>query len=122
MTHSDAPPFDVDLSTLNRHALVLEPTASFLQWLQQSCQDEMPMTTEDFGPTVYLIPEHDNQPETWLQRNFMTLFENELGSWCLDQSKWPRKRSLEMFGQFFKISFSPIVLDLGQGRIVRDEA
>lgn len=113
---------EVDLATLNRHALVLEPSPAFLEWHQQISAEELPLTTEDSAPTVYLIPEHDSQPETWLRRNFMTLFENELGSWCLDQSLWPRNRSLEMFSQLFRIRFSSIVLDFGRGPIGRDEA
>ena len=118
----DNPQDDVGLATLNRHALVLEPSPAFLEWFQQSSEEETPLAMEDLAPTVYLIPEHDSQPETWLRRNFMALFENELGSWCLDQSLWPRNRSLEMFGQLFRIQFSSIVLDFGQGPISRDEA
>lgn len=47
--------------------------------------------------TVYLIHEHDAEPpavlSSWIEQNYVALFENELEGWYVDESLWPKKRA-----------------------------
>ena len=78
------------------------------------------MTRCERRGTVYLVPEIDAGPQTWLVRNYTPMFENELEAWCSDEVFWPEDRSFKVFQKFFKIRFCSMALDMGQGPIKRD--
>jgi hypothetical protein len=67
--------------------------------------------------TVYLIPETDVDPENWLSRNFVAMYENELDAWYTDRAFWPKSHSFMSFKKFFKVRFCSMVLDLRNGPI-----
>ncbi|MBM4287536.1 MAG: hypothetical protein FJ135_05210 [Deltaproteobacteria bacterium] len=113
-----------DLPAVNRAEVVLEPAAAYLEWAR-GCPDGLPdLTLADLGEegTVYLIPETDADPKTWLRRHFAPLFANELFAWCTDEACWPRERSYKTFKKFFQVRFCSIVLDLGRGPLERESA
>jgi hypothetical protein len=114
----------LDLPTVNRFAVVLEPAAGYLEWAR-GCPDTPPelMLQEAVSEgTVYLIPETDAEPEAWLRRHYAPLFAHELFAWCTDEACWPRDRSFKTFNKFFRVRFCSLVLDLGRGPIERDGA
>jgi len=70
--------------------------------------------------TTYLIPEQEDEPDSWLKHNFKTIFKVELDGWCRDKSLWPKDQSLEAFKKFFTEHFCSVVMDLGNGSIKRE--
>jgi hypothetical protein len=110
---------DFDLPAVNRSALVLEPTSAYAEWAN-SCGDGPMFVLSgmiDDDRSVYLIPEMEVGPETWLQQHWPSLFEHELWSWCTDPAYWPRDRSFETFQRFFIVHWHSMVMDVGEGRL-----
>jgi hypothetical protein len=107
------------LPIVNRAALVLEPAQAYLEWARE-CPEALPdLTLKELGEegTVYLIPETNDEPDKWLRRNFVAMFEHELDAWYTDRVFWPKDRSFRAFKKFFKVRFCSMVLDLGKGLI-----
>jgi hypothetical protein len=113
-----------DLPTVDRFAVVLEPTVAYLEWAKGSPDCLPDLTMEDLGEeeTVYLIPETDAEPEAWLKQNYAPLFNHELFAWCTDEACWFRDLSYKAFKKFFQVRFCSLVLDLGRGPLERDGA
>ena len=110
------------LPRVNRSAMMLEPVQAYLEWAR-GCPEAIPdLTLKELGEegTVYLIPETNDEPDKWLRRNFVAMFENELEAWYTDRDFWPRDRSFKSFKKFFKVQFCSIVLDLGKGSLEKD--
>jgi hypothetical protein len=75
--HTEAP------SVLNRYALVIQPTASFLEWLRSTPDsDDLGEKDIEFEHTVYLVPETEGEPESIAQKHYQAIFEQELTAWC----------------------------------------
>ena len=106
--HTEAP------SVVNRYALVIQPTAFFLEWLRSTPDsDDLGEKDFEFEHTVYLVPEIEGEPEFIAQKHYRTIFEQELMAWYEDESYWPEERSWENFQRFFEVSFGSVVHDLG---------
>jgi hypothetical protein len=67
--------------------------------------------------TVYLIAETNDEPDRWLRRNFVAMFEHELDAWYTNRVFCPKDRSFKAFKKIFKVRFCSMVLDLGKGSI-----
>ena len=111
-----------ELPTINRSAVVLEPTEVYLQWAKECAEDDAELTLDELSKdcTTYLIPEPDAQPDAWLKRNYAAMFGHELYGWCMDETLWPEDRSFKNFKRFFRVRFHSLVVDMGGGEIVRD--
>lgn len=108
--------------TVNRWAMVLEPTQAYLEWARECPEGDPDLTLDEVREetTVFLIPETDAGPKTWLVRNCTAMFEHELDAWCPDETFWPEARSFQVFQKFFDARFCSMVLDMGTGPIGRD--
>ena len=109
----------ITLPLVNRAAVVLEPAQAYLEWARE-CPEALPdLTLEELGEegTVYLIPETDADPENWLRRNYVPIFENELDAWYRDRAFWPKDRYFKAFKKFFRMRFCSMVMDLERGPI-----
>ena len=75
--------------------------------------------------TVYLIHEDDVDPPavllSWIEQNFLTLFENELEGWYVDESLWPKQRDFSTFNAWFSVECHTIIIDTVGGDIFDDE-
>ncbi len=114
-----------DLPGVDRYAIVVEPTNAYAEWARScpgSASDEVLSILDDEGGTVYLIPEVDEDFETWLQQNYQALFEHELWAWHTDESSWPKDRSFKAFQTLFKVRFHSVVLDTSENPIVKDDS
>ncbi len=111
-----------DISTINRHAVILLSTQACLDWIN-SCPSDRPITLAEVQqePTVYLIPQGTAKPESYVRRHFKAMFEQELNSWYTVPELWPNDLSFKTFKMFFTIHVSTVVFDLGTGMIVREE-
>jgi hypothetical protein len=110
-----------DLPTINRHAIVLVPTQACLDWINSCPGDPTTLAEVQKEPAVFLIPEGEAEPESYVRRYFRAMFEEELYSWYTDLDLWPKDRSFKTFKKFFTIHVSTMVFDLGKGMIVREE-
>ncbi|MFC1935732.1 hypothetical protein ACFLX9_03100 [Chloroflexota bacterium] len=119
MNDSDQGP---SLCPTDRCALVLEPTGTYLEWARRCPEGDADLSLEELRAegTVYLIPEIEGWPETWLRHNYSALFEHELAAWCMDDSLRPLNRSFGSFKKFFEIRFCSVVLDMVR-RAIRKE-
>jgi hypothetical protein len=90
-------------SLVNRIAVTLIPTEMCLDWIN-SCDDEK-MTLEEIQaePTVFLLPQGQDEPESQVRRNFRAMFEEELSSWYTDPQLWPKTLSWKTFKEFFTV-------------------
>jgi len=107
------------LPIVNRATVVLEPAQGYLEWARE-CPEVIPdLKLKELGEegTVYLIPETNAEPDRWLRRNFVAMFEHELDAWYTDRVFWPKDRSFKAFKKFFKVRFCSMVLELGKGSI-----
>jgi hypothetical protein len=107
------------LPMVNRTAVMVEPARGYLDWARE-CPEAIPdLTLKELCKegTVYLIPETNAYPDSWLKRNFVAIFEHELDAWYTDRVFWPKDRSFKAFKKFFKVRFCSMVLDLGKGLI-----
>ncbi len=102
---------------INRAAVVLKPKRPYLDWTKQD--DETGIAESVFQsmheePIVYLLPvyEDPDSEKGVLAEYWPALFEAMLEGWLRDESMWPRKRSFQMFQEWFEVQLSSIVQDL----------
>jgi hypothetical protein len=101
---------------VNRHAIVIKPKQSLLNWINALYPD----LPEDGSETaVYLVKERDSYDDTekWLRRNFKNIFENELNGRHQDEDDWPPKRTYKLFTEWFDTEIHTIVEDIEEGPI-----
>ena len=109
---------------LNRAVITVTPNEPFLQWIQTADDISTHIATEDvYSPNAYLVEDTQDgmDPEKLIQKNFKTIFEEELNGWIIDESMWPQKRDLRVFKQWFQITVREIVYDLSDKPILREE-
>jgi len=111
-----------NLPIINRNILVAEPTEVFLEWAKRNPDTDLELTMDELltDSTAYLIPEQEGDAQSWLRRNFKTIFEIELDGWCTDPSRWPADRSFKAFKKYFNVRFCSTVIDLAKGEIARE--
>ena len=111
-----------DFPTINRYAIIIEPSVSYFEWTK-TCPDADPnFTLEELQveSKTYLIPETNAEPVNWLKQNFKTIFEHKLEAWYTDENYWPEKMTYKLFKEFFNIRYSTMVVDMGKDGIERD--
>ncbi|MDO4434188.1 MAG: hypothetical protein Q4B82_06380 [Alysiella sp.] len=107
---------------IDRTAVVLKPTAIFLQWLNQVNGDSLPdLTLAQIRAncSVFLVPEFDEpeQAVAYFDERHHAIFATELASWEIEESQWPKDMSLTTFWQFFELEVHDTVLDLEEGEL-----
>lgn len=109
---------------INRSVAVTRPREPYIRWamsIDDDAEESEAFLREQFS--VYLVPPDPGQRqesapmESW----FGEVFEHELESWYLDTEKWPQKRDLRTFKEWFDVSISSVVVDLGKGPIEHEE-
>ncbi|MCF7521742.1 hypothetical protein L4G92_06745 [Neisseria sp. ZJ106] len=101
---------------VDRSAVVLKPTARFLEWLKAADENMPDLTLEQLRSncSVFLVPESDT-PEAvvaYFDERYRQIFEAELASWDIDQKDWPQDMGLNVFWDFFDIEVHDMVLDM----------
>lgn len=101
---------------VDRTAVVLKPTALFLEWLK-SADDNIPdLTLEQIRSncSVFLVPQFD-QPEaavSYFDERYQTIFEAEISGWDIPRAKWPQDMGLKAFWEYFEVEIHDMVLDM----------
>ena len=106
---------------VDRTAVVVKPTAKFLEWLK-SLDDDMPdLTLEQLRTncSVYLIPECDEPEEAvaYFDERYLEIFQAELAAWDTMEENWPQDMSLIAFWEYFTIEIHDMVLDMEAGEL-----
>jgi len=102
------------MEMLNRSAVIVKPRLPYLEWTRRDDDEglaESVFETLRREPTVYLLPEFEDpssQREV-LEQFWPVLFEAMLEGWVKDEVSWPKKRTLEMFQEWFEVQMSAIV-------------
>jgi hypothetical protein len=65
-------------------------------------------------PAVYLVPgwEDPDEERAVLKEFWAALFDAMLEAWVTDESLWTKKRSMEMFREWFEIQTFEMVQDI----------
>lgn len=112
---------------LNRVAIVLLPKQPVLDWIMRVDPNPPNLTLDELRhePDIFLVRderiEFIEDAERWVYRRWQMFFETFIGDWYLDESWWPQKRTLKMFKGWFEIQFHPLVWDLSEDPIVRQD-
>ncbi len=100
---------------LNRTVVVVRHREPFRDWARNV--EEGAAEAYDSGggwADAYLIPEFDMEEEAWewLQLEYSTIFEIELGAWYEDPEKWPEDRTWDQFRDWFDLELIETAWDL----------
>lgn len=110
---------------LNRCAVVVRPTQSFLDWLHEADPTSSELILADLGhePNIYLLPNagSPDDADRLLRRCFDTIFTAELDAWYRDRSTWPPKRTYQMFRLWFECFHHSLLFDLAETDLSYDE-
>jgi hypothetical protein len=106
---------------VDRTAVVLKPTARFLEWLKSADENMPDLTTEQIRAncSVFLVPQFDEPEEviSYFDERYQQIFEAELAGWDIDKSKWPQDMSLKAFWEFFDTEIHDMVLDMEEAEL-----
>lgn len=106
---------------VNRGLLIVKAKEPFRVWFD-SLPGKDKTTLRDINKdcAVYLIPEFDDilQRDAFLATIYTDIFLKQLFSWCKNDSKWPRNRTLTLFNRWFQLEYHSTVVDLAQCDIV----
>lgn len=105
------------MEMLNRSAITMKPLRPFLDWAKRDDPEGLDreiLRTMCAEPTVYLLPEYDDEleGEELLAESWPVLFEVMLSAWSRDERTWPQTRTLAVFREWFEIQLSAVVEDL----------
>jgi hypothetical protein len=105
---------------INRSAFTLMPKQPFIAWKQNLEGNLFP--AEKIESSIYLIRDMstDEEKEAWLQKKFDSIFQQELASWYGDEKQWPKKRTYQMFREWFDISFQSFIYDVEDYPVDKD--
>ncbi len=110
--------------TINRSAVIIKPKQPMLDWINHT-DSERKFTIEDISKenSTLLIPQFDSfdGARDYVKKNYEAIFEFELFGWYIDEDLWPRKRTYEMFNEWFDIQINSEVFDLVDEEIEKEE-
>jgi hypothetical protein len=115
------------LYSINRNVAVIKPKRPFWHWLKSLPDDNQGFEiTEDElrrDCLTFLVPEAYSTEDArkYLEKHYKEIFKIELVSWHRKMTDWPKRRTLKLFRDWFEIEFHSEVIDLGQGRITKEE-
>lgn len=114
---------------VNRGALLLRYKLPAVEWINEADPvkrngEGIKLEEANEERTVYLISDRaGDDPATfhrWLRRNYLALFENEVGDWYTDPALWPVDRSFKVFQEWFEAELHTVVVDTVEGEIVEE--
>lgn len=105
------------MDLVNRSAIILKPKRPHLERTKQDGAEGLAESVFDTlheEPHVYLIPEYEDtsSQQQVLEEFWPELSEVMLMGWLSDPACWPKKRTFEMFLEWFEIQMTSVVEDL----------
>ena len=113
--------------TINRAVIVLLPRQSALDWIMHAEPDPQPVTLDDIRQDcdALLVSRQEvgslEDAQKLVHGNWEMFFDEFLGDWYTDDDKWPQKRTLKMFKEWFDIHYQSNVWDFADEPIEHDE-
>ncbi len=111
----------MEMDLMDASILIIRPKQAFIDWVNEQCKDidfHHKVTLENYndecGPHTYLVPDFEalSKAKSWLKKNYLIIFEEELSGWSLDENDWPEELTYQLFDQWFEIEFNLMVFDL----------
>jgi hypothetical protein len=113
------------MQSINRTAVVIKPKEPFVDWLNSIPDEKVNFTLERISEDniTFLIPQYDNPEDSknYIRKRFKQIFEWELWGWIVTKELWPKKRTWNMFQEWFDIEINSEVFDLVDGEIEIEE-
>jgi hypothetical protein len=105
--------------TINRSVVIVRPKRPFLDWLSSVEKalggrvSQIDLTEEG---AAFLIPDEDiidaKEARRYIEKKWREIFEQFLFDWFIDDTLWPKKRTLKMFREWFDLIYAPMAWDL----------
>ncbi len=103
------------VDSIERVAVMVKYKQPFLDWIAKTGDGET-FNADDIGGQIYLLPFHDDiVAEDVLHTHWQTIMENELDSWCSDDSTWPKPLSTKLFKSWLHTEVVDMVFDVDAG-------
>jgi hypothetical protein len=101
------------MGTIDRVGLIVSRKQPYLDWALAILNDSLLLNYLKQHSTIYLVYDIDNHDtlEDLVEMYHLEIFEEELDSWCTDETKWPEDRTVSKFLEWFTVSLSHRVLD-----------
>ena len=111
---------------LNRDLIIVRLKQPFVDWVNEAdpYSDGSRLTLDEANEDVSTFLIHDDASEDmegWLEEYFPLLFDAILEEWYVDESLWPRDRSLALFKRWCDVEVHSMVFDLVDGPLEDDE-
>ena len=102
---------------IDRSAIVVRAKQPFLDWLLQlpdPVSPDMALERVNHEPHIYLLPEYgfESEQDDLIAHFYGMIFEAELEGWWTDETDWPSDRTVDMFKQWFDLTFHSMIEDL----------
>ena len=112
------------MKDINRQAAFARAKQPFVDWINEversaGSSDRFDLERVNDDSHVYLFREFDMLEDT--DEYFTTfkedIFENELAAWFTDPTLWPRRRTSDVFDDWFEVTYHSMLLDLESSRV-----
>ena len=105
------------MESIDRCVLIVKPKQPYVDWANSIPGDDGgPATLASLrdDSSAYLLPEYEMRDEEkeLLTEFWAEIFETELNNWYTDEAVWPKRRTLEIFLQWFDLEFHTSAVDL----------
>jgi len=109
----------------NRTLYVVRATEEMLTWvnsLKDTEGEQLSLEEVNEDSSAYLLDSSDELEEmaphdllaTAVEENWEEWFLMELRSWTQDEKEWPQEISLEMFEEWFDVSYHSMIVDMSE--------
>ena len=104
------------MTFLYRAAITITRNQPYIDWANSFGDGGPELTAElaDDRRTIYLVPESSDRPDlkSLLEEFWEQIFEEELASWMMDDERWPKPLTRDMFDAWFDSQVTDSVFDL----------
>ena len=114
--------------TINRSVVIVRPKQPFLDWLTSVEKalggrvSQIDLTEEG---AAFLIPDEDiidaKEARRYIEKKWREIFEQFLFDWFIEDTLWPKKRTLNMVREWFDVIYAPMAWDLVKKPLEIDE-
>ena len=112
----------MSMEHLDRMALVIRPKQPYVDWANSFDDDGPEYDPSARSASVFLNNEVVNVTDIGrvVRKCWRAIFEERLHAWMRDPGVWPRRRSRDMFLEWFDVQICEMVFDMGRGAIHYD--
>jgi hypothetical protein len=112
------------MKEINRQAAFVRAKQPFVDWINEversmGSSDRSDLERVNDDSHVYLFREFDMLEDTdeYFPAFKEDIFVNELAAWFTDPALWPSRRTIDVFDDWFEVTYHSMLLDLESGRV-----